>query len=1005
MRGARFALVLIVSAVLIAAGPLTAAAKLTFAPGFDQMLYEVDVLGHTGSPICYGLVTEGDRAYASTYSGVEVFDLSSGDAVLVGDYVDPWGGPDALALSGADLWAASGSDVGRFDCSDPASITPVEASFVDLGPWLRRVRALEVTGSSLLVAGDRTGASSSSLFVLSISNPSAPVVRSITVGALSFLRCLDVEGGLAYGGTGGGSGAILQVIDIANLSSPEVTGSVAVEADAAAHVEAVAVAYGHAYVACASDVDTLPGGLAIVDVGDPVSPSLVATPGAVGRAKDAVDVRVSGDALYVLYREEREDAPDLCELVVFDISTPTAPVETASFDDISGLLEHPRLAMGGGGLLLGDSHGLAAFGGDPLDPSVTSRWRAPSVGVRIRESGGFACVTDWDGFLHVVDLSEPGTPTPLGHVAVSGDGAAMGLDISGAYAFYSVDTSEAGSLYAPSGSGAFRVADVSNPAAPSLERSLATTWTAYDLRVSGGVAYAGTAGGGLVTLDVSDPVDPAILGGVSPDVPSGLPVHVPGVAISGSRAYMTYADGGFGDDPEHFAVAVVDVSDPAAPSVVSTFGPTGATSALIGAQVDDDFLYISGENGIFVYDLTHPDEPRRVGTSADFPAAWFEVAGTSICSGLGGGVSVLDIADPFDPRPVSFAGPFWTDIYNGAFSGSTMLAPGPGLWTGRSTAPTPTALDVRLAGSTRHGTAAKVSEYSHPEGARTVVIATGAGYPDALTGAPLAFALRAPLLLVAKDDVPAAVEAEIARLGAERAIVLGGTAAVSETVAAELRSLMGTTSATAVQRIAGPDRYATAASIAASLAAAAGVPDTAYVATGRNFPDALSVSGVASRLGRPILLVRPDSVPAPTAGALASLGVTRTVVLGGTTAVSDPVYTQVGGFERLSGPSRYATSRAIADHALANGFMPGRLYIATGRNFPDALAAGPACAAQRAPLLLVSAPLSQPALAPIRAYLDAHVWQVRTVVVIGGTGPMPQTLVDDVLLRLSPGTP
>jgi spore germination protein YaaH len=90
-----------------------------------------------------------------------------------------------------------------------------------------------------------------------------------------------------------------------------------------------------------------------------------------------------------------------------------------------------------------------------------------------------------------------------------------------------------------------------------------------------------------------------------------------------------------------------------------------------------------------------------------------------------------------------------------------------------------------------------------------------------------------------------------------------------------------------ISRLAGPDRYETAAAISANTFAP-GVP-VAYVATGLNFPDALAGAAAAGYVGGPLLLVKPDSIPAATAAELARLQPARIVVLGSAGVVSDGV--------------------------------------------------------------------------------------------------------------------
>lgn len=251
----------------------------------------------------------------------------------------------------------------------------------------------------------------------------------------------------------------------------------------------------------------------------------------------------------------------------------------------------------------------------------------------------------------------------------------------------------------------------------------------------------------------------------------------------------------------------------------------------------------------------------------------------------------------------------------------------------------------RVAGLTRVETAIVASRRAFSDGAPVVLIATAGAYPDALVAAPLAARLGGPLLLVEARS-GAAVLDEVRRLGADQAVIVGAISGVTAVVQAELlaRGLE-------VRRIAGVSRFDTAALVARELGAS---PDgEVAIATGLDFADALSFAAPAAASGIPILLTRPDELPADSAEALAALGATRTIVLGGVQAVGDGVAVQLPSPTRVAGVDRYATSVAIAELARERGADLGTVYVATGDNWPDALAAGPVAALTRGTLLLL----------------------------------------------------
>lgn len=286
---------------------------------------------------------------------------------------------------------------------------------------------------------------------------------------------------------------------------------------------------------------------------------------------------------------------------------------------------------------------------------------------------------------------------------------------------------------------------------------------------------------------------------------------------------------------------------------------------------------------------------------------------------------------------------------------------------------------TRIAGDDRFATAASMSEARSPDGVTTAYVATGLGFADALAGGPAADAADGTVLLVTKDAVPAATAAELERLQPEEVVVLGGPGAVSDDVADQLGA----------RRIAGPSRYATAAAISADTFDPL-VP-VVYVATGESFPDALAGAAAGALEGGPVLLVTRDAIPSETDGELRRLLPERIVILGGPAAVSERVesslqlYALPGRVTRLAGPDRYATSVAVSEATFPDGAT--RAYLATGRNFPDALAGGPVAANGPGPLLLVPGTcLPASVLAELDRLGPDH------LVLLGGRGAVSGTL-------------
>lgn len=261
-------------------------------------------------------------------------------------------------------------------------------------------------------------------------------------------------------------------------------------------------------------------------------------------------------------------------------------------------------------------------------------------------------------------------------------------------------------------------------------------------------------------------------------------------------------------------------------------------------------------------------------------------------------------------------------------------------------------IQIRLAGADRYATAAAVSRSSFKAGVPVAYVATGNAYPDALAGGPAAARAGGPMLLTTRNELPSATATELARLRPAKIVILGGTSAVSTAVA---NRLVGYATTGAVARLAGSDRFATAARVS-NATFPANVP-VAYVATGTSFPDALAGGVAAGRQKGPVLLVSPSSLPGATRTELSRLKPARIVVLGGTSAISDGVLAALrsytaGGVTRIAGADRYATAVAVSK-ATTGSNAPRTVYLATGASFPDGLSGTPVAARAGGPLLIV----------------------------------------------------
>ncbi len=188
-----------------------------------------------------------------------------------------------------------------------------------------------------------------------------------------------------------------------------------------------------------------------------------------------------------------------------------------------------------------------------------------------------------------------------------------------------------------------------------------------------------------------------------------------------------------------------------------------------------------------------------------------------------------------------------------------------------------TGATTRIEGPDRYAVAARVSE-QFAAGLPEVYVASGQGFADALSGAPLAARGGAPLLLTVGTAVPADTAAALTRLAPGRIVVLGGPATISEATLASL----ATFASGGAERISGTDRYAVSAAVAARFPR-----DTAvsYLATGVDFPDSITGAAAAGAGMYPLLLSNGLTLPTSVRAALDTLTDRSGVVVGGPASV------------------------------------------------------------------------------------------------------------------------
>lgn len=287
----------------------------------------------------------------------------------------------------------------------------------------------------------------------------------------------------------------------------------------------------------------------------------------------------------------------------------------------------------------------------------------------------------------------------------------------------------------------------------------------------------------------------------------------------------------------------------------------------------------------------------------------------------------------------------------------------------------------RIAGDDRYQTAAAVS--ASAGSTDRVFLASGQGFADALAVAPVAAQHDQPVLLTRPDRLTNITATTLIEAGTQEVVIVGGTPAVAPRVQQQVEAL-----GIEVTRVAGNNRYETAAALA--QLDRTHPTDTVFVTTGTNYPDALSIGALAGATRDPVLLVRPDHLPAATAAALTAVNPRQIVVVGGPESVSDPVLAALAAFaptSRVAGGDRYETSAAVASQFVNHGVA----YVVTGETYADSLAASAVAGAHPAPLVLTASDELSEAAAAVLLARAPH-----TVHVIGSSAAVDDAVLEQI---------
>jgi len=233
------------------------------------------------------------------------------------------------------------------------------------------------------------------------------------------------------------------------------------------------------------------GGLRILDISDPTSPSLV---GQVTGLGQVYDVAISGNYAYLASRARGLD--------IVDISNPAAPFPAGNYDveqvDVTGVDVQGNYVY-----ICGEDNYYHYFLkilniSNPTSPSLVGNFRDLPDHWDLDVEGNYAYITAWEFGLQIVNISNPSAPTLAGGYDTPGD--AWDITIHDNHA------------YIADGGGGLQIVNVSNPAAPFLAGNFGTPGDALAVDVDGHYACVSSVVGNFQVINIADPSNPRLAG-------------------------------------------------------------------------------------------------------------------------------------------------------------------------------------------------------------------------------------------------------------------------------------------------------------------------------------------------------------------------------------------------------------------------------------------------------------------------------------------------------------
>lgn len=299
----------------------------------------------------------------------------------------------------------------------------------------------------------------------------------------------------------------------------------------------------------------------------------------------------------------------------------------------------------------------------------------------------------------------------------------------------------------------------------------------------------------------------------------------------------------------------------------------------------------------------------------------------------------------------------------------------------------------RYWGKDRYETSIKISQHGWANGAKYIVLASGQGYADALSSAPFAKFIDAPILLTKGDKLEEKTLEEIKRLDPSKVYIIGGEGSISENIEDEIKSKVTND----IERFKGGDRYETSMKIAERLPN----KEKVILASGEGYADALSAAPIAAIKGMPIVLTSGERLPKLAEDYLKKDEVKMVYIIGGTASISKKIEEKLPLSIRIYGQDRFETNaEIIRNFPLDFDYKSAYITLGAGdmgNEFADALTGSILAAKDRAPILLTGKNLNS----STKSIANEVLFPNTKFKVLGGVNNVSDKLVEDAKITIT----